>query len=149
MAQEANEAASTEKATTEVPSTGTSTNSKHKKVPLTLVVDNSNEKIDLTHYIAMSVWLGWPFFYLALMWTFPLLWWYAKPLLFTILAVLATSAFTSIDSRKQPKVSEYDHRHAFQHVLNISFYVLTVGDGYRCRDHEVSSTSFFSPHCQF
>lgn len=100
-------------------SDNSASSSKAKKVPLTLVVDNTNAKIDLTHYLAMGVWLGWPFFYLCLMWTFPLLWWYAKPLLFTILAMLAVSAFTTVDSRKQPKVR-------FELRSGLYFFMLTV-----------------------
>lgn len=86
-----------------VPEVTTETKGDIKKMPIELVVDKSNEKIDLRHYIAMAVWLGWPSFYLLLMLTFPLLWLYARPLLITIIAVLTASAILPIDTRKQPK----------------------------------------------
>jgi hypothetical protein len=75
-----------------------------EKVPITLVVDNSNEKIGIMHYLAMFIWLGWPSIYLTLMLTFPLLFLYARPVLMVIVIVLTTSAIYPIDIRKQPKV---------------------------------------------
>lgn len=90
-----------------VASTDTVQKSKHKatieKVPIKLIIDKSNEPIGVTHYLAMALWLGWPFFYLLLMWTFPLLYWYARPLLIAIVVMLVASALYPIDSRKQPK----------------------------------------------
>lgn len=83
----------------------TTTGQQHviKKVPIKLIIDKSKEPIGLTHYLAMALWLGWPSFYLLLMLTFPFLYWYARPLLAAILAMLAASALYPIDSRKQPQ----------------------------------------------
>lgn len=74
-----------------------------EKVPIKLVIDKSKEPIGVTNYLAMALWLGWPFFYLLLLWTFPLLYLYARPLLAAILGMLVLSALYPIDSRKQPK----------------------------------------------
>lgn len=79
---------------------------KIKKVPVTLVVDNSNAKIDWTHFMAMGVWLGWSFFYLCFMWGLPLLWLYAKPFAFYDSGNAGRVRFHPIDSRKQPKVRD-------------------------------------------
>lgn len=74
-----------------------------KKVPIEMIVDNSKEKIGIMHYLCMAIWLGWPSFYLLLMLTLPLLWLYARPLLWAIVAMLTASAIYPIDTRKQPK----------------------------------------------
>jgi hypothetical protein len=74
-----------------------------KKVPIEIAIDNSKEKIGFLHYLFMAIWLGWPSFYLLLMLTFPLLWLYARPLLWAIVAMLTASAIYPIDTRKQPK----------------------------------------------
>jgi hypothetical protein len=113
-----------------------------EKVPITLVVDNSNEKINIMHYLAMFIWLGWPSIYLTLMLTFPLLFLYARPVLMVIVIVLTTSAIYPIDIRKQPKVCL---AHGFScihciplHMCAVYLFPAAVGNGLRGFTDEVS-----------
>ena len=81
------------------PTTSTTT-----KTTNTIVVDYTNIKRDITHYIAVTIWVGWFFFYFVFTLSLPILYYKLPWLLAAITGLLIISFFSSVDIKKQPKV---------------------------------------------
>ena len=78
----------------------------------TVIIDHTNATRDITHYIAVTIWVGWFFFYLVFTLSLPMLYYKFPSLLTVIVGLLIVSFFSSADIRKQPKVC-----HTFYIVL--------------------------------
>jgi hypothetical protein len=75
-----------------------------KSSTFTVTIDESSAKRGIQHYAAIWLWIGWTFFYLLFMFTSPLLFLYAKPLLTIIVGLMVISAFFPTKRELQPKV---------------------------------------------
>ena len=84
------------------PTTSTTT-----KTTNTIVVDYTNIKRDITHYIAVTIWVGWFFFYFVFTLSLPILYYKLPWLLAAITGLLIISFFSSVEIKKQPKVVTY------------------------------------------
>ena len=82
-----------------------SSNVTNKKREIELVGDNTGKKLVIWHYFACFLYLGWPFFYFVLMFTWPLLWMFAMPVFIFLVVIIATSYFFTIERHLQPWVS--------------------------------------------
>ena len=67
-------------------------------------IDKSKASRGFLQYLAVWVWIGWIFFYVVFIATFPLLYFYAPAFLTTVVWLMIFSAFMPIDERCQPKV---------------------------------------------
>jgi hypothetical protein len=71
----------------------------------TVTCDRSQVKRGVMNYIAVFLWIGWTNFYFNFTLALPLLFMYNKTLLTVLAGAILISAFSSIDRKKQPKVS--------------------------------------------
>ena len=103
--------------TTTATATTTKTNN-------TIVVDYTNTTRDITHYIAVTIWVGWFFFYFVFTISLPILYYKLPWLLAAITGLLIISFFSSVEIKKQPKVScIYTLMQAFIALIHHYYYL--------------------------
>ncbi len=71
------------------------------------IIDYTNTTRDITHYIAVTIWVGWFFFYFVFTISLPILYYKLPWLLAAITGLLIISFFSSLEIKKQPKVVGY------------------------------------------